>query len=207
MSRFPRWWFWAVVLVPALVTAVGLTVQAGGIERRVEAGARAALPGADLVVDGRDVTISGIPVEQMAATESSAEAVAGVRQVSIVDPVLAPLRLVFRAEEVVVTGATEQQAWRAQFVARLAANTHGRRLVDETTSERGTDFPITTEAAGSVVALITQQPEEMTVLVDAGQVTISGVVPDSNRRKAIVAVLKRLFGDTTVIDRTTEWAR
>jgi hypothetical protein len=202
MSRFPRWWFWAAVSVPALVTAVGLIAQAGSIERHVEAEARKALPGAELVVDGRDVTISGIPVERIAATERQAEAATGVRSVSVVDPELAPMTLVFRTGEVVVTGTTEQQAWREQFIAKLIEHTHGRALVDETKLERGTDFPITTKAAEAVVALLTQQPEDMTVTVEARKVTITGVVPDDNRRKAIVALMKRLFGDSTVMDKT-----
>jgi hypothetical protein len=202
MSRFPRWWFWAAVVVPAVVTVVGLIVQAGSIERDVEAAARKALPGAELVVDGRDVTVSGIPVEQIAATERRVGAVAGVREVSIVDPSLAPMTLVFRAGEVVVTGTTAQEAWREQFVERLTEHTHGRVLVDETRTERGTDFPITTKAAETVVALIAQQPEDMTVVVEARKVTVSGVVPDENRRKAIVALMKRLFGDSTVVDKT-----
>jgi hypothetical protein len=202
MSRFPRWWFWAALVVPAVVTVVGLTVQAGSIERDVEAGARKALPGAQLVVNGRDVTVSGIPVEQIAATERQAEAVAGVREVSVVDPELAPMTLVFRTGEIVVSGTTEQEAWRAQFVEELTEHTHGRVLVDETRTERGTDFPITTKAAETVVALIAQQPEDMTVVVEARKVTVSGVVPDENRRKAIVALMKRLFGDGTVVDKT-----
>lgn len=202
MSRFPRWWFWAAVVVPAFVAAVGLVLQAGSIERHVEAEARKALPGAELVVDGRDVTVSGIPVEQIAATERQVEAATGVRSVSVVEPKLAPMTMVFRTGEVVVSGTTEQQAWREQFVHGLIEHTHGRALVDETRTERGTDFPITTKAAETVVALITQQPEDMTVTIEARKVTIAGVVPDDNRRKAIVALMKRLFGDSTVVDKT-----
>jgi hypothetical protein len=202
MSRFPRWWFWAAVLVPAFVTAVGLFVQAGSIERHVEAEARKALPGGELVVDGREVTVSGVPVEQIAATEKQVEAATGVRSVSVVDPKLSPMTMLFRTGEVVVSGTTEQQAWREQFVHKLIQHTHGRAFVDETRTERGTDFPITTKAAETVVALLTQQPEEMTVTIEARKVTITGVVPDDHRRKAIVVLMKRLFGDSTVVDKT-----
>ncbi|MBP2319901.1 ribosomal protein L6P/L9E [Kibdelosporangium banguiense] len=202
MSRFPRWWFWAAVLVPALITVVGLTLQAGSIERQVQAEAHKVLPGAELVVSGRDVVVSGIPVEQITATESRLEAATGVRSVSVVDPELTSMSMVFRTGEVVVTGTTEQQSWREQFIRKLTQHTHGRALVDETKTQRGTDFPIKTKAAEALVALITQQPEDMTVTIEARKVTIAGVVPDDNRRKAIVALMKRLFGDTTVVDQT-----
>ncbi|SMD26131.1 BON domain-containing protein [Kibdelosporangium aridum] len=202
MPRFPRWWFWAAVVIPAVITAVGLVVQTPGIERTVEAEARKATTQGDLVVDGRDVTISGIPVEQAARVEHEVEAATGVRDVSVVDPELAPMRFSFIANEITVTGSTEQQAWRDQFVRAMSKQTHGRTLIDETKTQRGTDFPITTKAAEAVVALLSQQPETMTVDVKPGRVTVAGVIADEDRRKAIVAVFKRLFGDKTVIDQT-----
>lgn len=202
MPRFPRWWFWAAVVIPAVITAVGLVVQTPGIERTVEAEARKAATQGDLVVDGRDVTISGIPVEQAAKVEHEVEAATGVRDVSVVDPELALMRFSFVANEITVTGSTEQQAWRDQFVRAMSKQTHGRTLIDETKTQRGTDFPITTKAAEAVVALLSQQPETMTVDVKPGRVTVAGVIADEDRRKAIVAVFKRLFGDKTVIDQT-----
>jgi hypothetical protein len=202
MSRFPRWWFWAAVLVPAVLTVAGLTLQAGGIERRVEAEARHAVPEGTLVVDGRDVTVSGIPAERTKASKDRVQGAAGVRDVSFVEPVLVPMRFTFRAGEVVVTGVTGQQSWRSQFVGRLSKQTHGRKFVDETRTERGTDFPIETKGAETLVALFSQLPEDITVDVDGPKMTVRGVIPDDNRRKAVIAVMKRLFGDSSVIDQT-----
>jgi hypothetical protein len=123
--------------------------------------------------------------------------------VSIVEPRLAPMKISFTTTEITVTGSTEQGDWRDQFVQALVKQTHGRALVDQTKTEEGTDFPITTKAAEAVVALLSQQPEAMTVDIRPGRVTVTGAIPDDARRRAIVAVFKRLFGEKTVIDQTT----
>lgn len=201
MSRFPRWWFWAAVLVPAVVTAAGLVVQGGSIEREVEASARAAYPAARIVVNGREATISGVPVELLPEARQKVEDATGVGGVSTIEPNLAPMRILFQANEITVVGSTEQQAWRERFVGAIGAEANGRAVVDQTRTVPNTDFPITTTAAAAVVSLITQQPEDMTVVVDAGKVTVSGVL-HQNHRAAIVALMRRLFGAPTVIDQT-----
>jgi hypothetical protein len=202
MSRFPRWWFWAAVLVPAAITAIGLGIQSPGIERAVEASVHAAVPDATVRVYGRDVTIGGLRAERLSDAQTAAGNAAGVRQVSTIDPVLRPMKLVFHAGEVVVSGVTGKDEWRQRFIAALGAKAHGRTIVDDTKTVADTDFPITTLAAQAAVAIITQQSSDMTISVDAGQVTIAGVVPDANRRNAIVTVLRRLFGAATVVDQT-----
>ncbi|MCE7007207.1 hypothetical protein LWC34_30955 [Kibdelosporangium philippinense] len=202
MPRFPRWWFWAAVATPAAITAIGLIIQAPGISRAVSAEAQKAASQGTLVVDGRDVIISGIPVEQAAQVQRAVEAAPGVRAVSVVDPELVPMRMSFTPSTITVTGSTEQEAWRSQFVRALSRQTHGRKLVDETKTQRRTDFPMTTTAAETVVAVLSQQPEAMTVDVRPNKVVVAGTIPDDGRRKAIVALFKRLFGEKTVVDQT-----
>lgn len=202
MSRFPRWWFWAAFATPAAITALGLALQAAGIERAVEAEARKAAGQGEVVVDGRDVTISGIPVEQVAKVGREVEAAPGVREVSIVVPDLPQVRFEFTPNDITITGSTEQESRRQEFVRALTKRAHGRKLVDGTKTLDGTDFPITGKAAAVVVAVLSQQPEETTVTVVPGKVTVAGTIPDDNRRKAIIAAFKRLFGDKTVADQT-----
>nr|QEO73996.1 hypothetical protein [uncultured bacterium] len=203
MSRFPRWWFWAAFAAPAAITAMGLAFQAAAIEDAVEAEARKAAAGqGELVVDGRDVTVSGIPVELAGKVATAVDAAPGVRQVSIVEPRLPPIRMRFTAGDVTVTGSTEQEAWRRQFVEALTRHTNGRKFVDETKAVKGTDFPITTKAAEVVVALLSRQPEETTVTVAPDKLTITGTIPDDNRRNAIITAFKRLFGNKAVVDQT-----
>nr|WP_157529034.1 BON domain-containing protein [Kibdelosporangium sp. MJ126-NF4]CEL21453.1 hypothetical protein [Kibdelosporangium sp. MJ126-NF4]CTQ95980.1 hypothetical protein [Kibdelosporangium sp. MJ126-NF4] len=203
MPRFPRWWFRAAVLVPAVITAGGLVIQTAGIERSVEAEARGAAPSATVVVDGRDVSLKGVPVEQAAEVKRAVEAARGVRDVSVVDPRMPLMRLAFTPAEVTVTGSTEQPAWREQFVRALGERTHGRALVDQTTTVVGTDFPMTRSAAEAVVGLLTQLQDKVTVEVVPGAVTITGAIPDDNRRRAVIALFKRLFGEKAVADKTT----
>ncbi len=131
-----------------------------------------------------------------------AAGVEGVREASTKDPELGPMRMIFAAGQVTVTGVTGQAAWRDGFLTAIGEQSHGRRIVDETKTVAGTDFPITTEAARAVVSVITQQPEDMTVAVEPGRVMVAGVVPDNARRMAVVTVLRRLFGADTVVDKT-----
>jgi hypothetical protein len=202
MPRFPRWWFWAAVLVPAVITAIGLAIQASGIERSIAANVSAVLPDVTVVVHGRDVTIGGIQAERLPAARAMAERAEGVREASTKDPELGPMRLLFHGNEVTVTGVTSNPQWRDGFLMAIGAQAHGRTIVNETKTVPGTDFPITTAAAEAVVALITQQPEDMTVSVEPGRVTVAGVVADNAKRTRIVTVLRRLFGDGTLVDKT-----
>jgi hypothetical protein len=202
MPRFPRWWFWAAVLVPAVITAIGLTIQASGIERSIAANVHTVLPDVAVVVHGRDVTIGGIQAERLPAARLVAEQAAGVREASTKDPELGPMRLLFHGGEITVTGVTSSQAWRDGFLMAIGAQAHGRTIVDETKTVAGTDFPITTQAAELVVALISQQPEDMTVSIEPGRVSVAGVVRDNVKRTRIVAALRRIFGAGTLVDKT-----
>ncbi|ONI88975.1 hypothetical protein ALI144C_05580 [Actinosynnema sp. ALI-1.44] len=190
--------------MPAAITVAGLAIQSGGIEQAVRAEARKAAPAADLVIDGRDVVVSGVPVEQAAAVKHDVEAAGGVRAVSVVDPQLPPMRITATPTGVTVTGSTHQQAWREWFVHALTEKTHGRKLVDQTKTVSGTDFPLTTPAAAAVVSLLSQLPDTVTVEVARSKVAVIGAIPDDNRRKAVVGLFKRLFGEAAIADKTTK---
>ncbi|ALG07346.1 hypothetical protein AOZ06_10790 [Kibdelosporangium phytohabitans] len=189
--------------MPAAITVAGLAIQAGGIERAVAAAVRQSVPAGDITVDGRDVTIRGVPAEQVAAVKRDAEAAQGVRVVSVVDPRMPPMRITGTPAGVTVTGSTHQQAWRERFVRALSARTHGRKLVDQTTTVTGTDFPLTTSAAEVVVSLLSQLPDTVSVDVAANKVIVTGSIPDDNRRRSVVGLFKRLFGESVVTDKTT----
>ncbi|MET0132787.1 MAG: BON domain-containing protein [Kibdelosporangium sp.] len=202
MSRLPRWWLWAAVLVPAVLTVAGLTVLGGGIERSVGDSVRAVLPGAKVVVNGRDVTISGVPAELLPAARKAVEDLPAAGSVSTVEPNYAPMRIVFRGGEVIVTGNTERPAWRDHFLRAIGRQAPGRQVVDQVRTAPNTDFPITTSAAATTVAVIARQSVDLTVAVERGKVTVAGVVPDDGRRSEIVDTLRRLFGADTLIDQT-----
>lgn len=202
MPRFPRWWVRAAFLVPAVITAAGLVVCTGGIERSVEAEAHRAAPAAHLAVDGRDVTVKGVPAEQIAGVKKDVAAARGVRDVSVEEPRMPPMRLAFGAGRITVSGSTEQQAWRERFVQALSARTHGHPLVDETKTVVGTDFPMTTPAAEAVVNLLAQLRDDLAVDVTPGTVTVTGTLQDGARRTAVIGLFKRLFGEA-VADKTT----
>jgi len=201
MSRFPRWWFWAAVLVPAVVTAVGLTIQASGIEKDVRENVEAAVPGAVVTAYGRDVTVAGLQIERMPEARMAAANARGVRDVATVGPVVRPMKLTFHADQVVVEGASGKDEWRRGLVAALQQQAHGRTVVDRTRTVADTDFPLTTTAAESVVTVLTQQPSDMTVDVDNGQVTVTGVVADPGKQAVVIGVLRRFLG-AALVDHT-----
>jgi hypothetical protein len=201
MSRFPRWWFWAAVLVPAVVTAVGLTIQTSGIEKDVRESVEAAVPGAVVTAYGRDVTVAGLQIERMPEARMAAANARGVRDVVTLTPGLRPMKLTFHADQVVVTGASGKDEWRKGLVAALQQQAHGRTVVDRTRTVADTDFPLTTTAAEIVVAVLTQQSSDLTVDVDNGQVTVTGVVPDPDKRAVVISVLRRFLG-AALVDHT-----
>jgi hypothetical protein len=194
MSRFPRWWFWAAVLVPAAVTAVGLTIQAPGIEKDVRRNVEAVVPEAVVTAYGRDVTLAGLQVERMPEARLAAAKAEGVRDVATVEPVMRPMKLTFQADQVVVEGASGKDGWRQGLIAALQQQAHGRTVVDRTRTVADTDFPMTTTATETVVNVLTQVEADLTVDAGGNRVVVTGVVPDAGKWAVAVSVLRRFLG-------------
>ncbi|GAA0633333.1 hypothetical protein GCM10010174_63220 [Kutzneria viridogrisea] len=201
-------WLTGAVAVPAVLAVVGVAAQGAGIEEQVLATTRGVLAsggqaGATAVVSGRDVTLSGVPYERIADTVKAVGAVDRVGSVVAREPRLSPLKIDVTDQHVVVTGTTQQEAWRQRFVRAVAEYSHGRELVDHTSTAQGADFAMTTTAAAALVSVLTVQPgAEVSVSAAEGRVQLDGVMPDDARRANTVDLLTRLFGAGVVVDKT-----
>jgi hypothetical protein len=204
-----RHWLTAAVAVPAVLALIGIAVQGNDIERQIAAESTTVLsssglagPG-DVVVSGRDVTLVGVPFERIPDAKKAVQALPGVRSVAARDPALGPLTISVDDKQVVITGTTQQDVWRKQFLHVIGEYAHGRALVDHTSTSPGTDFAMTTTAAAALVSVLTLEPgATVTVSVVDGQVVLGGVLPDAGRKANTVALLTRLFGQGVVVDKT-----
>jgi osmotically-inducible protein OsmY len=194
----------AAVAVPAVLAVVGVAVQGAGIEQQITAESTTALAGSgSVVVSGRDVTLVGVPFERIPDAEKTVQALPGVRAVDARTPTLGPLTLAVDDQRVVISGTTQQETWRQQFLHVIAECAHGRSLVDKTSTSPGTDFAMTTTAAGALVSVLTlEHGADVTVSVANGRVTLDGVLPDATRKANTAKLLQRLFGAGVVVDKT-----
>jgi osmotically-inducible protein OsmY len=199
-----RYWLTSAVAVPAVLALVGIAVQGGDIERQISAESSKALNGSgDVVVSGRDVTLVGVPFERIPAAKEVVQALPGVRTVSAREPALAPLTIAVDDSQVVVTGTTQRDAWRKQYLQVIGEYTHGRTLVDHTKTSPDTDFAMTTTAVAALVSVLTQAPgTDVKVSVVDGRVVLDGVQPDAARKASTAKLLGRLYGNGVVVDKT-----
>jgi hypothetical protein len=199
-----RYWLTSAVAVPAALALIGIAMQGNDIERRIATESNTALAGSgDVVVSGRDVTLVGVPFERIPDAKKAVQALPGVRSVAARDPALGPLVVSVDDKQVVITGTTQQDAWRKQFLHVIGEYAHGRALVDHTSTSPGTDFAMTTTAAAALVSVLTLEPgTTVTVSVVDGQVVLDGVLPGAERKANTVTLLTRLFGKGVVVDKT-----
>jgi hypothetical protein len=203
-----KYWLTAAVVVPALVALVGIAVRGGAIEQRItdEADGSLASAGdsaASVVIDGRDVTLVGVPYERIPDAVKAVRALPGVNKVSAREPALGPLTIDVDDQQVVVSGTTQEESWRRQFVHVIGEYVRGRTLVDHTSTSPGTDFAMTTTAAAALVSVLTIAPgARVDVSVNDGQVVLDGVQPDASRKANTTKVLGQLFGSGVVVDKT-----
>ena len=204
MRPWTRYWLTSAVAVPAVLALVGIVVQAGDIERQITGESSKALAGTgDVVVAGRDVTLVGVPYERIPAAKEAVQALPGVRTVSAREPVLRPLTISVDDSQVVVTGTTQREAWRKQYLQVIGEYTHGRALVDHTTTSPDTDFAMTTTAVAALVSVLTQSSgTDVQVSVVDGRVVLDGVQPDAARKANTAKLLGRLYGNGVVVDKT-----
>ncbi|HTI22341.1 MAG TPA: BON domain-containing protein [Kutzneria sp.] len=204
MRPWTRYWLTSAVAVPAALALIGIAVQGNDIERQISAESNKALAGSgDVVVSGRDVTLVGVPFERIPDAKKAVQALPGVRSVAARDPALGPLTISVDDKQVVITGTTQQDAWRKQFLHVIGEYAHGRALVDHTSTSPGTDFAMTTTAAAALVSVLTlESGANVTVSVTDGRVVLDGVLPDAAHKANTVALLTRLFGQGVVVDKT-----
>ncbi|HVH23229.1 MAG TPA: OmpA family protein [Pseudonocardia sp.] len=114
----------------------------------------AGFPGAGLIVDGRDATISGIdPAEGQRAVQA-VEAVPGVRIATVADdaaggpaagptpaPAPAPFGIARRGEDLVLSGVVGSPEERTRLLAAANLRAAGRTVVDELTVTPGAALP------------------------------------------------------------------
>jgi osmotically-inducible protein OsmY len=199
-----RYWLTSAVAVPAVLAVVGVAAQGGDIERQISAESAKALAGnGSVIVSGRDVTLVGVPFERIPAAKDAVRVLPGVRTVSAREPALGPMTVSVDDKQVVVTGTTQREAWRKQYLQVVGEYTHGRALVDHTSTSPGTDFAMTTTAVAALVSVLTQSPgADVKVSVVDGQVVLDGVVPDATRKANTAKLLGRLYGNGVVVDKT-----
>ena len=204
MRPWNRYWLVSAVAVPAVLALVGIVVQGSGIERQISDESTKALAGmGDVVVSGRDVTLVGVPFEKIPAAKSVVQGLPGVRTVSAREPALGPLTIAVDDKQVVVTGTTQRDGWRKQYLQVIGEYTHGRPLVDHTSTSPGTDFAMTTTAVAALVSVLTQEPgADVKVSVQDGRVVLDGVLPDPTRKANTAKLLGRLYGSGVVVDKT-----
>jgi hypothetical protein len=199
-----RYWLTSAVAVPAVLAVVGVAMQGGDIERQISAESTTALAGnGSVIVSGRDVTLVGVPFERIPAAKDAVRVLPGVRTVSAREPALGPMMVSVDDKQVVVTGTTQREAWRKQYLQVVGEYTHGRALVDRTSTSPGTDFAMTTTAVAALVSVLTQSPgADVKVSVVDGQVVLDGVEPDATRKANTAKLLGRLYGNGVVVDKT-----
>lgn len=204
MRPWTRYWLTSAVAVPAVLALVGVAVQGNGIERQITAESTTALSGSgEAVVSGRDVTLVGVPFERIPDAEKAVRALPGVRAVTARQPALGPMTISVDDKQVVVTGTTQQETWRQQFLHVIGEYAHGRPVVDHTSTSPGTDFAMTTTAAAALVSVLTLEPgADVKVSVVDGQVVLDGVLPDATHKANTTKLLQRLFGNGVVVDKT-----
>ena len=180
-------------------------VQAGGA-----ALAAAGFPGAGLLVDGRDATISGIdPAESQRAVDA-VQAVTGIRVATVTDaggagaptvvpaPAPAPFGISRRGEDVVLSGVVGSPEERARLLEAANLRAGGRVVVDQLTVTPGAALPTgvsPTSVEAAAAALAGSVGPDAAISIGENGISLTGSVADeAGRNSAAQAVAAALPG-------------
>lgn len=204
----------AALIVPTVLAGLTLLWPRPQIEGELTRTAGQALTaagftGAGLAVDGRDVTINGLPDGDRQRAIDAVTAVAGVRVARFPDagsgggPAPAPAQspapepgvgaveaqpfgIARRGEDVVLTGVVGTEAERAAFVAAATAQAGGRTVVDELTVTAGAPLPVGVDDAsvGTAAGVLAAGAGDLAVSIAPNGVTLTGTVADEAAKAA-----------------------
>jgi outer membrane protein OmpA-like peptidoglycan-associated protein len=207
-SRRPGWLplVGAAVLVPTVLAGLTQLWPRPQIEQQLttagaQALASAGFPGAGLVLDGRDATISGIDPADSGRAIDTVQGVTGVRvatvpdtDVAIGDPTSAvpappaapageaePFGIARRGEDFVLSGVVGSQEEHDRMLAAATSRAGGRTVVDELTVTAGAILPTgvnPTSVEAAAGALAGGVGGDTAISISDGGVSLTGTVAD-----------------------------
>lgn len=199
-GRRPRLvWVAAVAVLPALVAGISMAVSGTGIERALGAEAEQALHAAGLPgtveENGRDLTVTGVPVGRGEDARRIVLAVPGVRAAAVVTvqadraPVpladVEPLWITVGAKDITLLGAAPSEEVRLQLVHAVQAVAGRRTVIGGLTAMPGALVPWQPAVIGRLVAAVDAVSGERTISWDASGIDIRGTVPTESARADI----------------------
>ena len=220
-SRRPGWLplVGAALVVPTVLAGLTQLWPRPQIEDQLtragsEALATAGLPGAGLVMAGRDADhqrdragrqqqaidmVQGVPGVRIATVpESGTTTIGGEAPAPAPAPAAEPLSLARRGEDVVLTGVVGTEDERTRLIAAATERAGGRTVVDELTVTEGVPLPggvnpTTVQAASAALAGVAGGDPGSASPTDG--VSLTGSVPDdATRNTAELAVAAALPG-------------
>ena len=181
--------------------------------------AAAGFPGAGLILDGRDATISGIdPAESQRAVQA-VEAVPGVRIATVSDdtaggpaagpapaPAPAPFGIARRGEDIVLSGVVGSPEERTRLLEAANMRAAGRTVVDELTVTPGAALPTgvsPTSVEAAAAALDGEVGPDATINIGENGILLTGSVADEGSKdaaaQAVAAALPGLPLDNRLV--------
>ncbi|MBP2472024.1 peptidoglycan-binding protein ArfA [Crossiella equi] len=194
----PQWIGWAItaVTVPALLAGLGVAVAGERIEGQLTAGARNALagaghPDAQVRTAGRDISLSGVPAERMAALTALVATVPGVDSVTATDLAPTPVVLRVRDGEIAIAGSGHSGLHTQRLLRAVTERCPGHRVADLTLLSPGTGPVLPADRIARIAGAAAEaRGADLTVAVRSDGITVHGVVADADQRAILVERLR-----------------
>ena len=187
-----------MLLLPLILAAFATLTGLGkrdAIRDDLELRSQAALinsgvSGAQVSVDGRDVTVSGVPADQQDAANDAVRDLDGVRTVSVnadgaqaTQAQASPLDIAVAADKITLTGSVPDTATKTALVDAANSKANGRPVIDQLAVPNGAKPSI--DGAGVAALIGTLGTSGINARVDGAGVTLTGVVSDDAARAGI----------------------
>lgn len=218
----------AAIVVPTVLAGLTLLWPRPQIEGELsrtagEALTAAGFTDAGLVVDGRDVTISGVPDGDRTRAIDTVQAATGVRVARFPDAgsgsggggtgagtgagavQAQPFGIARRGDDLVLTGIVGSEQERSTLVAAATAQAGGRAVIDELAVTPGAPLPAGVDAAsvGAAAAAVAAGGDDLAVSISEAGALLTGTVPDEAARTAAETSFATALPGTAVDNRLT----